>query len=187
MDTLKEFKYKKIDNFLTAPEVNIFKDYCRIRHRLNKEFFDPVQSDTSTLDTSIYADPLMESLLNKHSEMEKFTGLSLKPTYAYWRMYTKFADLKPHKDRPACEISVTINMGNDGTSWPIYMEGNSVDLNPGDAVIYLGCDLSHWREEFQGDWQAQTFLHYVDADGPYVDHWKDKRIKWGTIRKGNTR
>jgi hypothetical protein len=186
MDNIKNFKYKKIKNFLTETEINLFKDYCRIRHRLNKNYFDTEQS--SNLDTAIYADPLMESLLiNKNLEMEKFTGLSLKPTYAYWRMYTKFADLKPHKDRPACEISVTINLGGDGTSWPIYMEGNSVNLNPGDAVIYLGCELSHWREEFQGDWQAQTFLHYVDANGPNADHWKDKRIKWGTIRRGNTR
>jgi hypothetical protein len=188
MDNIKNFKYKKIKNFLTETEINLFKDYCRIRHRLNKNYFDTEGSGTSNLDTAIYADPLMESLLiNKNSEMEKLTGLSLKPTYAYWRMYTKFADLKPHKDRPACEISVTINLGGDGTSWPIYMEGNSVNLNPGDAVIYLGCELSHWREEFQGDWQAQTFLHYVDANGPNADHWKDKRIKWGTIRRGNTR
>tara|TARA_R110000772_G_scaffold33787_2_gene82220 strand:- start:987 stop:1544 length:558 start_codon:yes stop_codon:yes gene_type:complete len=179
MDKIKKFKYKKIKKFLTASEVNLFKDYCRIRHRLNKEFFGDEQSNN--FDTEIYADPLMESLLiNKNGKMEKLTGVSLKPTYSFWRMYTKFTDLEPHKDRHACEISVTINLGSDGTSWPIYMEGNPVDLNPGDAVIYLGCELSHWREEFKGDWQAQAFLHYVDADGPYADHWKDKRILWGT-------
>jgi hypothetical protein len=44
-------------------------------------------------------------------------------------------------------------------------------MNPGDAVIYLGCELDHWREEFKGDWQAQCFLHYVDANGPN-EKWK---------------
>ena len=178
MDTLKEFKYKKINNFLTKTETNILKDYCRIKHRLNTEEFCDL---TATLDTSIYGDPLMESLLlNKNSQMEEITGLSLKPTYSYWRMYTTFADLKKHVDRPACEISVSINIGSDGTSWPIFIDGKSIDLHPGEAIIYLGCELFHWREEFNGDWCAQTFLHYVDANGPYADQWKDKRIKWGT-------
>ena len=88
MDKIKEFKYKKIKNFLTLSETNILKDYCRIKHRLNKQLFDtdPEGSGTTNSDTSIYADPLMESLLiNKNSEMEKLTGLSLKPTYAFYR------------------------------------------------------------------------------------------------------
>jgi len=29
------------------------------------------------------------------------------------------------------------------------MEGTPVDLSEGDAVIYLGCELEHWREEFK--------------------------------------
>jgi len=177
MDSIKKFKYKKIENFLTVDETNLFKDYCRIRHRLNTESFDV---KLANLDTRFYADPLMESLLiNKNQKMEKLTGLSLKPTYGFWRMYTKFSDLAPHTDRHACEISVTINLGSDGTSWPIFIENKPIYLDPGEAVIYLGCELTHWREEFEGDWQAQTFLHYVDANGPYADHWKDKRIKWG--------
>jgi PKHD-type hydroxylase len=33
----------------------------------------------------------------------------------------------------------------------------------------------HWRKKFKGEWQAQVFLHYVDADGPHKE-WKfDKR------------
>tara|TARA_R110000851_G_scaffold1373_1_gene5090 strand:+ start:2226 stop:2792 length:567 start_codon:yes stop_codon:yes gene_type:complete len=179
MDSIKKFKYRKIKNFLTTSEVSIFKDYCRIKHRLNRDYFDTEQS--SNLDTAFYADYLTESLLiNKHSEMEKITGLSLKPTYSYWRMYTKFSDLEPHTDRPACEISVTINLGGDGTSWPIFMDKKPINLDPGDAAIYLGCELRHWREEFEGDWQAQAFLHYVDAEGLFADHWKDKRMLWGT-------
>tara|TARA_R110000822_G_scaffold310547_2_gene443930 strand:- start:272 stop:835 length:564 start_codon:yes stop_codon:yes gene_type:complete len=183
MDTIKKFKYKRIRSFLTPSETGILKDYCRIKHRLNNSIFDTGAVGGTNLDTYLYADPIMESLLvNKNSQMEKLTGLSLKPTCSFWRMYTKFSELESHKDRPACEISVTINLGGDGTSWPIYIEGNKINLKPGDAVIYLGCDLSHWREEFKGDWQAQTFLHYVDANGPFADHWKDKRILWGTNR-----
>jgi hypothetical protein len=33
-------------------------------------------------------------------------------------------------------------------------------MEPGDATIYLGCELEHWREEFKGEDCAQVFLHY---------------------------
>jgi hypothetical protein len=178
MDTIRNFKYKKIEKFLNTSEVNLLKDYCRIRHRINKSGFDIQQS--KTLDTMFYGDPLMESLLiNKKEKMQELTGLKLLPTYAFWRMYTKFADLKKHSDRPSCEISVTVNIGGDGTSWPFLVDKSSIDLKPGDAVLYLGCEVEHWRDEFQGDWFAQTFLHYVDAEGPYKEYWKDGRLKWG--------
>jgi hypothetical protein len=45
----------------------------------------------------------------------------------------------------------------------------------GDAVLYRGMEKHHWRKKFKGEWQAQVFLHYVDADGPHKE-WKfDKR------------
>ena len=157
----KDFKYKTIKGFLNKEELNLLNRYCEIKHRINIDSFDFVQNNNG--DTYYYADPLMESLLlKKLSIMEKETNKKLLPTYSFWRMYTKFADLKKHSDRPACEISVTVNIGIDGTQWPIFIEGEPIDLSEGDAVIYLGQDLKHWREEFAGDWYAQCFLHYVD-------------------------
>jgi hypothetical protein len=177
-NTIKDFKYKLIKNFLTKEETNLLKDYCRIKHRINLSNFDFRQNDNG--DTFFYGDPVMESLMvNKLNLMQRESGLELFPTYAFWRMYTLHADLKKHKDRPSCEISVTVMMGSDGTSWPIYMEGSALDLQPGDAVIYLGCELDHWREEFQGDWHAQAFLHYVDKNGPKIEWAKDKRLLYG--------
>jgi len=174
----KNFKYKVIKNFLTEEEIKLLTDYCRIRHRINFNSFDFIQNDNG--DTHYYGDPLMESLMvNKLDLMQKETGLRLIPTYAFWRMYTMFADLKKHKDRPACEISVTVMINSDGTKWPIYMDGKEIELERGDAAIYLGCEVEHWREEFKGDWHAQTFLHYVDAEGPFIEWAKDKRFLYG--------
>ena len=68
-------------------------------------------------------------------------------------------------------------LGSDGTQWPIYMDGKSVDLNPGDACIYLGCELEHWREPFEGDWHLQTFLHYVDQNGPHTAYKYDGEVE----------
>jgi hypothetical protein len=178
MNNIKDFKYRLIKNFLTQEEIKLLNTYSKIKQRINFDSFDFKQNDNG--DTFYYGDPIMESLMiNKLSLMEKETGLKLNPTYAFWRMYTMFADLKKHKDRPSCEISVTVMIGSDGTKWPIFMEGTGIELEPGDAVIYLGCELEHWREEFKGDWHSQAFLHYVDANGPYRNFAMDERILFG--------
>jgi hypothetical protein len=118
-------------------------------------------------------------MINKLNLMQKETGLELLPTYAFWRMYTTNADLKKHKDRPSCEISVTVMIGSDGNKWPIFMDGTEINMEPGDATIYLGCEIEHWREKFKGDWHAQTFLHYVDKNGVNKEWVKDKRMLYG--------
>jgi hypothetical protein len=178
METIKNFKYKLIKNFITKEEVKLLNDYCRIKHRSNSTSFDFVQNSNG--DTYFYGDPLMDSLMvNKLELMQKETGLELLPTYSLWRMYTLNADLKKHVDRESCEISVTVMVGSDGTPWPIYINANEINMEQGDALIYLGCELEHWREEFKGDWHAQTFLHYVDKNGPNKEWFKDKRLIYG--------
>ena len=177
-----ELKYKIVKNFLSPEQVNLFQNYCIIRHRFNTSNFDSKQNNNS--DTYFYADPLMESLMvNKLLLMEKETNLKLFPTYSFWRLYTHNAVLEKHKDRGACEISVTVMIGSDGTKWPIYMDGTELSLEAGDAVIYKGCEVEHWRNNFEGDWQAQCFLHYVDQNGPNKDQAFDQREGLGCTKK----
>jgi hypothetical protein len=177
MGTIRDFKYKKIENFLTQEEVDLLKVYCVIKHRFNFDSFDKTNCNH---DTHYYGDPLMESLMVKKKKlMEHHTGLPLLPTYSFWRMYTLFADLKKHTDRDSCEISVTVKIASDSIKWPIFIEGKPIELNQGDAVIYLGRELEHHREEFKGDWHAQAFLHYVDKNGPCAEWALDKRKLYG--------
>jgi hypothetical protein len=53
---------------------------------------------------------------------------------------------------------------------------SEIRMGVGDVVLYRGVEKHHWREVYtEGKWQAQAFLHYVDADGKYAE-WKfDKR------------
>ena len=170
----KDYKYKLVKNFLTNEERILLKNYVISVHRNNTELFDFRQNNVG--DTFDAHNPIFDSLmLSKQKKVEEETSLKLFPTYSFWRMYTFGAKLEKHRDRPACEISITIKIDGDGTSWPIFMDDNPVDLDPGDACIYLGCEVYHRREEFEGDWQAQVFLHYVDANGPYTDHKFDRR------------
>ena len=138
---------------------------------------------------SHYADPVMETLLVKMLPvMAKETGLNLVPTYSYARLYKKGDILKRHKDRPSCEISTTLNLG--GHEWAIFIDptgtdnvideynnvhkdnapkGDKVVLEVGDMLVYSGCELEHWREEFMGDICGQVFLHYNQLNGKFAD------------------
>ena len=129
---------------------------------------------------SIYGDPAFDTLLMKILPvMQKETGLDVVPTYSYARIYKRGDVLKKHKDRPSCEISTTLNLGGD--PWPIFLEGKRVDLNIGDMLIYEGCKLEHWRDEFEGEHCGQVFLHYNDVNGQFKDiNIFDGRDKLGT-------
>jgi hypothetical protein len=128
-----------------------------------------------------YCDPHLDALLERvRGKMEMATGLQLWPTYSYLRVYKRGNLLKAHRDRPSSEISITVNLGMSADEpWPIWIAGPqgiaSVSLNPGDGLIYRGCDCFHWREPFSGDRLAQVFLHYVDRNGPNAEWKYDKR------------
>lgn len=113
-------------------------------------------------------------------KLEAATGKRLFKTYVYYRVYKRGAVLRKHKDRPACEYSITVNLGGaSDVDWPIFVESHGRDvpvhLNPGDAMLYMGCDVPHWREAYGGDEQVQAFLHYVDRDGPNAAYKDDAR------------
>ena len=113
---------------------------------------------------SCYSDIAMETLLDTTNKiLEKKTKLKLSPTYSYTRLYKNGDILKKHKDRFSCEISGTLNLGGD--MWPIFLKDTNkkkikIKLNPGDALLYSGSILPHWRERFTGYMCGQVFLHY---------------------------
>ena len=59
----------------------------------------------------------METLLQYGLQgMRDITGLNLKPTYSYWRLYKTGDELKRHKDRPSCEVSTTLCLGYNNSN-----------------------------------------------------------------------
>ena len=140
-------------------------------------------------------------------KLENVIGRKLYNTYYYDRFYFEGQELKKHADRPACEISVSIhistNLPDDLKDWPFKIktpdtytdesktnvlipgEERSAVLNPGDGLLYKGCERPHWRDPMPSpvprkrDWilkkmgkyrkteyyYHQIFFHYVIADG----------------------
>ena len=176
--------YKVIRQAISKELTEFIYSYFLMKRNVARKLFDDryisqlnsdygVWNDEQIPETySHYADIVMETLLqNLQPKMEEETGLKLTPTYSYARIYKKGDVLKRHKDRYSCEVSTTLNLGGD--KWPIYLEpsgeegkeGIKVDLEPGDSLIYRGCELEHWREVFEGENCGQVFLHYNDASG----------------------
>jgi hypothetical protein len=122
----------------------------------------------------------VELLVEKAHFMTSALGEPMLPTYSYARLYKNGEVLEKHTDREACEVSVTLHLSSDGVEWPIYFETPdgetvSVNLKPGQAVVYLGCVAPHWREAYEGSDYRQVFLHYVRARGENRHFYFDKR------------
>ena len=132
--------------------------------------------------------------------MEKIIGRDLYETYYYDRYYFPGQELTKHADRDACEISVTVHIStNLKEQWPIQIktpdiyadkekkellslgQTKKVILEPGDGMIYKGCERPHWRDRMPGTLETslakinnqsleqfyyhQIFFHYVLQDG----------------------
>jgi hypothetical protein len=156
------------------------------RHVLEGDAAGTMESDADFPGAPVaYGDVVMEHLLERlRPDVEAASGRRLFPTYSYVRLYRTGNALKPHRDRPACEISLSLNLGQDpADAWPLWLRGpdgpKAVAMQPGDGVLYHGFELEHWREPYGGVRAAQVFLHYVDQDGPHAE-WKfDKRASLG--------
>jgi hypothetical protein len=159
--------YVLIPGFITSGEAHSlakqFKEYC-VKFGLKG---DPQAPNSHAMYNFM---PFVRLMVKKISHVNELLGEEVLPTYTYARVYKNGSVLERHRDRPACEISFTLNLEKD-TGWPLYFQrpDNSeteIELNPGDAVLYLGCQADHWRNKFEGNEHIQLFLHYVRADGP---------------------
>ena len=186
--------YKIIQQAISKDLANFIYSYFLMKRKVARKMYDERYISQTNYDYgrwndeqipetySHYADIAMETLLqNLQPKIEEETELKLTPTYSYARIYKKGDILKRHKDRYSCEISTTLNLGGD--DWPIYLEpsgeegkeGVRIDMQPGDMLIYKGCDVEHWREAFEGENCGQVFLHYNDASGENAEQNKYDR------------
>ena len=134
---------------------------------------DPQAPNTPSFGCDYVMENLSDFLLPK---IESAAGMKLLPTYTYFRVYKAGDILEKHTDRPSCEISISLCLRKKGNIWPIYINNTAVMLEEGDAVLYKGCEVEHWREAYtEGTKQAQVFLHYVDVNGPYTEWKNDKK------------
>jgi hypothetical protein len=181
-----------LKNFIDPTTIKTISQYMENKFRLFQWDKRPVGStmeeEPSAL--SCYADPLIECLLQQSVEsMEEVTGFELYPTYSFSRVYLKGDELTPHIDRPSCEISATVHVATVGKPWPIWMkvpgkDPIKIEMGVGDAVVYKGCEVTHWRDKMEEtDVNVQFMLHYVNKNGPNANYKWDKRPNLGHSAK----
>lgn len=166
----KRQRYAVVEGMISPQEARAHADYLISNHAEGRmSMDDPFVRGTP----STYGDLRMERLLGQLGpRMEFYTGLPLYPTYSFARVYKHGDELTVHRDRAACEVSISLNLGQQPDApWPLYLRDHDNNvfaaiLKPGDALIYRGIELAHWREPYQGESMAQVFLHYVDRNGP---------------------
>ena len=181
--SFKENGYVHIKNVLP-------NDYCRLatQYTLFEQMNDVNGKNLEGVTDqvpgthSVYSDSLMESFLRFLQPVaEKHSELELIPTYSYYRIYKSGDILRPHRDRPSCEISMTLTLDYYYTDvdkdykWPLIMNNKPIVIDSGDAVLYRGCDNEHERKKLdvgEDSFHVQVFLHYVDANGPYAEEYK---------------
>jgi predicted 2-oxoglutarate/Fe(II)-dependent dioxygenase YbiX len=163
---LLDNNYIIIPNFISSYRANKLKDeFVEYSQKNNLE--GDSQIPTSSADYNYIS--FLELLCEKTPEVSEILEETVLPTYTYSRVYKNGSILKKHSDRDSCEISLTLHLGGD-KPWLIWIknpEGKdcSVELNPGDAMMYLGTIAEHWRDDYVGEEYVQVFLHYVRSRG----------------------
>jgi hypothetical protein len=182
-------KYKIIKNVLSKDACNLAKTAIYMQRDVTYMFsgkdktdFTAFGDDTSPISFTAYASPVGEAILvNLKSIVEAVVERSLFESFSYCRIYSRGSSLPKHFDRESSEWSASLCLYNSDTPWPIFMDGESCELEAGDMVIYDGNQVMHWREDLNEDKEVlQMFLHYVDANGKYTDWKYDKRPALGT-------
>jgi hypothetical protein len=106
-------------------------------------------------------------------KVERVVGAPLVPINSFARIYGHGSELLRHSDLSFLQIGVSICLRRDNVDWPFCATdrlGRDVSLSQqqGDAVVYAG-ELRHWRQgAYRGTEQAQLFLHYCLASGPFA-------------------
>lgn len=197
--------YLKVSNITDVSKIESFMPPKKGQynfHGKSRFTYIPVENQVKG-SISRYSFPPYRSLFfDIKSKVENILNTKLEPTYYFDRFYFPGQELTKHIDRDSCEISVTLHVRtNANISWPIYMKrpdvyddskyrnvlrkgsDAAIYLNPGDAVIYKGCERPHWRLPMPGEkrnmirrlfnkpeiYYHQIFFHYVLSNG-YRSH-----------------
>lgn len=186
--------WAKIGNFISQEMAALFYHHVKLSaerlayienkfpEKCNHEDYGMFGDGQISGDFCRYGDPIFDALVDASLEkVQEITTVPLISNYSYCRLYTTGSELKRHRDRPSCEFSVTVCLGYNVSNvdqtrypnydWPMFVDSNKTELpvhmKPGDAIVYRGCDVDHWRKPFWGLNHAQLFLHYNEINGQY--------------------
>jgi len=170
MDIDKSY-FLKIENFLDTSECESiakkFNDCLEINKDIMKE--EGHRDHYYSLKDSDIFKKTSEKILKKFSTI---IDKELLHTYTYVTYYEPGAILYEHIDRPANQYGLNINVQKE-SEWPIFLrhpesdEITRIDQNPGDAFIYKGSEVPHFRPRLKTGNSIQFMIFAVDKNSPF--------------------
>ncbi|HEX8114134.1 MAG TPA: hypothetical protein VF516_40665 [Kofleriaceae bacterium] len=164
-------RYAELPGLLPAPQMLALCSYYR---GLRNEGHLFSQDDLVPLRHAMPSERVMQYY---HRELyglfARVIGDPIKPSYAYLASYRRGAALARHLDREQCKFTASLLLEylagpSDDRVWPIHLELPASDepvavhLEPGDCLLFSGCDQPHYRQELRGERSTSFLLHYVD-------------------------
>ena len=116
---LLDNNYLFIDNFITEEKAKELYKWFKNEANTNPQAFshDPQCPKSLAMYDFRW---FIELLVDKIPLISEVLEEPMFPTYSYARIYANQEVLEKHKDRHACEVSVTLHLDSDGTDWPIW-------------------------------------------------------------------
>lgn len=111
---LLENNYVVLDNFIPAARASAL--YAQFRQD-SIDYPDQFESDPQCPKSLAMYNYrwFVELLVEQIPLVSQLAGELVLPTYSYARIYRHGEVLKKHRDRPACEISITLHLGSDAS------------------------------------------------------------------------
>jgi hypothetical protein len=172
LGTAKKFRrrrYLLVKGMLPRAMLDYLQVYYSIILASNRLVRDAQCPSSLSLGGDVALDAVLEWI---RPEVSRLVGMDLAPTYSYTRQYAKGERLAPHTDRAACEISLTVSIQIPKGAGPsaIHLKtppskATEVKMFEGDACVYAGTELEHWRERFRVGGYIQLFLHFITKRG----------------------
>lgn len=99
--------------------------------------------------------------------VEALVERPIKPSYSFLACYGEGGHVPAHRDRAQCRytLDLCVEDGGFGEPWPLFVEDRAYVFGPNEALLYLGCDQTHYRQARPaGSPASLVFFHFVDAD-----------------------
>lgn len=179
--------YVKIPKVLSKEIIELYKGFIDLtytRGLRERESGTYLNGDIDRIEHNPVDDSIL--LYCKHIAEKIFDHKELAPAYSFAREYFKGSELLIHKDREACQFTLTLTICRRGQGHAKICFSDDtnktnpieIDLDEGDVLVFNGAEAYegsrwHWRDPLTLDSLYQLFLHYValdnleNADFPY--------------------
>jgi hypothetical protein len=161
--------HKFVKNIFLKTEIDYLK--AIIKQKENLKLYS-IRSDTGRIFMDI--SPLKPEIIDKVEEIIKNVyGKYYKiKDIAFQRYKLEYGlpNLVPHVDNQRCEIVFDYQI-EANKKWNVVVNGNSVDLNDNDAVVFEGEKDAHWR--MPTTFSPNEYVSMIGFMAVSKDHWSN--------------